>query len=102
MADSNASTRWGLLALGVVVLGLLGWQTWLWEVERVEVPPGKFLVRMNRWGQNLAEGEIIAPDASYKGVLFDTLAEGRQYINPILQSYEVHDMVRVPVGQCWC
>jgi regulator of protease activity HflC (stomatin/prohibitin superfamily) len=90
---------WFLAAVATVALVLV-YQIWLWEVERVEVPPGKFLVLIHRWGKNLAEDQIIAPDDSYKGVMRDTLAEGRHFINPIFWSHEVHEMVRVPVGQC--
>ena len=90
---------WFLAAVAAVALVLV-YQIWLWEVERVEVPPGKFLVLIHRWGKNLAEDQIIAPDDSYKGVMRETLAEGRHFINPIFWSHEVHDMVRVPVGKC--
>jgi hypothetical protein len=100
MAESFSTPRAGLLAAGAIIALVLGYQVWLWEVERVEVPPGKFLVLMHRWGQNLAEGEIVAPDESYKGVMFEPLGEGRHFINPLFWSYEVHEMVRVPVGQC--
>jgi hypothetical protein len=88
--------------LTFVTLGALAFahQIWRWEVERVEVAPGKFLVRIHRWGKNLAEGEIVAPDDSYKGVIFEPLGEGRHFINPLFWSFEVHDMVKVPVGQC--
>ncbi len=44
-----------LVAFGIVYL------IWQWEVERIEVGPGQYLVRIHRWGKNLAEGEIVAP-----------------------------------------
>jgi hypothetical protein len=87
----------------VGVLGLAGfllYQLWHWEVERVEVPPGHFLVKINLWGKDLPDGEIIAPDPSYKGVQLEVLSEGRHFLNPILYSYEIHKMVNVPTGQC--
>ncbi|HEY1785067.1 MAG TPA: SPFH domain-containing protein [Pirellulales bacterium] len=100
MTEVYKQARAWYSAVVVVVALVLGYQVWLWEVERVEVPPGKFLVLIHRWGKNLAENQIIAPDDSYKGVMRETLAEGRHFINPIFWSHEVHDMIRVPVGKC--
>ncbi|MBI2827455.1 MAG: hypothetical protein HYX69_22500 [Planctomycetia bacterium] len=82
--------------VGVIVLE----QFWHWEVERVDVPPGKFLVRVHRWGKNLPTDEIVAPDESYKGVMFDVLPEGRHFLNPIFWSYQIENMVKVPPGEC--
>jgi regulator of protease activity HflC (stomatin/prohibitin superfamily) len=84
---------------GIVIL-VLGQQIWKWEVERVEVGPGQFLVRTHRWGADLPEDEIVAPDDTYKGVMLDVLPEGRHFLNPIFWSYEVKEMVNVPVGKC--
>jgi hypothetical protein len=86
----------GLAAVAVLILD----QFWHWEVCRVEVPPGKFLVRIHRWGKDLAPDQILAPDESYKGVMLQLLPEGRHFLNPLFWSYEVHDMVNVPPGRC--
>ncbi len=92
--------RFWFLTTVVTLALVLAYQIWLWEVERVEVPPGRFLVLIHRWGRELDEGQIVAPDQSYKGVVYEPLGEGRHFINPLFWSYEVHDMVRVPVGKC--
>jgi hypothetical protein len=85
----------------VVVVGVLILQQfWQWEVERIEVPPGKFLVRVHRWGKDLEPEQIVAPDDSYKGVMAEPLPEGRHFLNPLLWSYEVHKMVTVSPGKC--
>ena len=47
---------------GLAVLALLLYGGWVWFVERVEVPPGKVLVRIHYWGKNLPEGQLVAPD----------------------------------------
>ncbi len=73
---------------------------WYWVVMRVEVGPNEVLIVSNLWGNNLPEGEIIAPDASYKGILPDTRREGRHFINPLFQTYERAKLVQVPPGQC--
>src|SRR5262249_44723008 len=89
------------VTVGVVIVALLLLQQfWQWEVERVEVLPQKYLVRVHRWGKELPEGEIVAPDDSYKGVVLDVLPEGRHFLNPIFWGYEIHDIVQVPSGQC--
>ncbi len=98
----NAFRHRGYLVAAVVaVLGLLIlYQFWQWEVERVEVPPGKFLVRIHRWGKDLAPDQIVAPDDSYKGVMEELLPEGRHFLNPLFWSYEVHDLVTVQPNKC--
>jgi len=92
--------RGAIIAACVVVGAILIYQLWKWEIERVEVPPGEFLVRVSRWGKNLPENEIIAPDTTYKGVMLGVLSEGRHFINPIFWSYQRHKMIHVPAGKC--
>jgi hypothetical protein len=89
------------LVVGVIVAALVVLQQfWHWEVERVEVEQGQYLVRIHRWGKDLPEGEIVAPDDSYKGIMLEVGQEGRHFLNPIFWGHEVHDIVNVPVGQC--
>jgi hypothetical protein len=90
---------WLIAGLAVVALGILD-QFWQWEVCRVEVPSDKFLVRIHRWGKDLAADEILAPDDSYKGVMREPVPDGRWFLNPFLWSYEIHDLVQVPAGKC--
>jgi hypothetical protein len=89
------------LLAGVTLAGLfLLYQLWHWEVERVEVPPDSFLVRINLWGKDLPEGDILAPDDSFKGVQKDVMPEGRHFLNPILYRYEKYPVTIVPPGKC--
>ena len=90
---------WVIAALAAVAVLILD-QFWHWEVCRIEVLPGKFLVRIHRWGRDLPADQILAPDDSYKGVMLQPLPEGRHFLNPVFWSYEVHDMVNVPPGKC--
>jgi hypothetical protein len=90
---------WVILGVSVVGLFLL-YQLWVWEVERVEVPPDHFLVKIHLWGEDLPEGAILAPDASYKGIQRELLPEGRHFLNPLLYSFKVEQLLEVPVGQC--
>src|SRR5215831_13729560 len=90
---------WVASGVALAVLVLL-YQVWVWEVERIEVGPEKFIVRIHRWGQNLPEDEIVAPDETYKGILLDVLPEGRHFLNPIIWGHEIHEAVKVPPGKC--
>ncbi len=91
----------------IVVLALLFYPGAIfdWMFSRVEVPPGHYLVRIHRWGKDLgrgtsySDGEILAPDESYKGVMADVLPEGRYFLNPFFWSSEVHPMIEVPAGK---
>ena len=88
-----------LLVLVILVVGFLTLQQiWHWEVERIEVPLGKFLIRISRWGKDLGPDEIIAPSESYKGVMFEPWPKAGTSSIRIFWSYEVHEMVKVPAG----
>src|SRR5260370_39894240 len=84
------------LVLCSIVLLIGGW---FWFVERTEVPPGEYVVLISLWGKDLPEGEIIAPDRSYKGIQENVLPEGRHFINPLFWSVERYQMVKVPAGK---
>lgn len=90
---------WTTLIALIVGLGIVQ-QIWHWEVERIEVPPGEYLVIIHRWGTPLEENQIIAKSASEQGVMLDVLPEGRHFLNPIFWAYERHKLVHVPPGEC--
>lgn len=93
--------RFGVVALGIfALLALVAYPIWHWEVDRVEVGPGEFLVLVSSWGTNLGENEIVAPDTSYKGVMLKPLSEGRHFYNPLFWERKIYPMVSVPPGQC--
>jgi regulator of protease activity HflC (stomatin/prohibitin superfamily) len=98
----NALLKPGPLVKFVALVGAAvgAWLVWNWGVCRVEVPPGHFLVKIHLWGKDLPEGEILAPDEDYKGVLNKEFPEGRYFLNPLAWSYEIHEMVKVPAGKC--
>jgi hypothetical protein len=95
----NKPRTWIVIGVSAVGLFLL-YQLWVWEVERIEVPPGEFLVKINLWGKDLPENAIVAPDDSYKGIQEGVLPEGRHFLNPIFYSYERKKLLEVPAGKC--
>jgi hypothetical protein len=86
--------------LGVALASLVLYGGWVWIVERVEVPPGKVLVRIHYWGKDLPEGQLIAPDDSYKGIMLDVGMPGRYFLNPIFWGSELHDLMQVRADDC--
>ena len=96
MASGRAVIWLVVAAAGLGVAHLF----WKWEVERVEVPTGRFLVVIHRWGRNLEPDTILAPDDSYKGVLETVRGPGRHFLNPLLYGHEIHEMVDIPAGKC--
>jgi regulator of protease activity HflC (stomatin/prohibitin superfamily) len=86
--------------VAVLLVAVLGAPAWYWFVERVEVPPQQYLVLIHKWGRDLPEGQLIAPDNSYKGVQLEVLPEGRYFINPLFWSYEYRSMIQVKADEC--
>ena len=78
---------------------LLVQQFWYWEVERVDVKKDTYLVKVHRWGKELPEDEIVAPEYADKGVVLAVEQEGRHFLNPLFWSYEIHPIVKVPPGK---
>jgi len=82
------------LLLGLVLV--LAWPVFQWTVARVEVAPDTFLVVTYLWGKPLPDGELVAPNASYKGIQRRVLPEGVHFLNPIFYAYETHPVIKVP------
>lgn len=96
---SIRSRSWLLVLLCGVIL-LFAWPVFLWAVARVEVEPDTFLVVTNRWGEQLPDGELVAPNTSYKGIQRRVLPEGRHFLNPLFYTFEPHPAIKVPEKFC--
>lgn len=99
MSKFGTSRPWLVLA-AIAGGALLLQQFWYWEIERVDVQRDHYLVMVHRWGKDLPEDEMVAPDDSYKGVMLAVKQEGRYFVNPLFWSSEVHKIVKVPTGKC--
>ena len=72
---------------------------WEWMIRPVtEVPSGKFAVLVRKFGRDLSDGAIIAPDPGSKGVLREVLGTGRHRINPFAYEVRIFDDLRIPPG----
>jgi hypothetical protein len=90
-----------MIGLGVVAVAVAVFLPfWYWFIERVEVQPNEYLILIHRWGKDLEEDEILAPNDSYKGIMLEIKTPGRYYLNPIFWSYERKNRVKVEPGQC--
>ena len=71
---------------------------WDWQIFPVtDIPAGQFGVLVRKFGKNLPEGEIIAPDDETKGIVREVLGTGKHRINPY--AYDVKrcdDIVIMP------
>lgn len=64
---------------------------------RVYVPANKCLILIRKTGTPLPVGQIIAGPGQ-KGIQRDPLGPGRYFLNPWVWDTELHDMVKVDVG----
>lgn len=72
---------------------------WDWRLCRMtDVPAGKFGVLIRRFGKDLPEGEIVARDDTYKGVVREVLGTGRHRINPYAYEVRLYDDIRIRPG----
>jgi len=69
--------------------------TWTWEYHKVtDIPAEKLGVLVRRFGGDLPAGQIIATDASTKGIVPDILGPGKYRVNPY-----AYDVLILPATQ---
>ena len=83
----------------VVVLLLVASPLFLWFCCRIEPRNGEVAVLIRKTGLELPEGEIIAPDARYKGIQLEVLGEGRYFRNPYTWTWEIVKITDIPAGK---
>ncbi len=72
---------------------------WEWQIVPVtDIPAGKFGVLVRKFGKNLPEGQIIAPDDSTKGIVRDVLGTGKHRINPYAYDVKLCDDIVIMPG----
>lgn len=93
-------------AVVVLLVGFfLLYQATKWTVMRVFVPPGKALMVINKFGDQLPSDLIAVPENEnrYKGVQEQLRSPGRYFINPVEYDTELVDLTIIPAGepQAW-
>ena len=63
---------------------------------RIEVPGKHIAVLTHKVGKDLDNNQIVAPDATYKGIQLEVLTEGRHFRNPFNWNWKIYPMVEVP------
>lgn len=63
---------------------------------RIDVPARHFAVLSRKTGEDLENGEEIAPDEKHKGLQLKVLPEGRYFYNPYVWNWEVYPMIEIP------
>ena len=101
MFDGGPERR-GLLVSGAVLVGggllllCIGMPLAIYTQCRIDVPAKHMAVLTRRTGENLENGEEIAPDDQHKGLQLKVLTEGRYFYNPYVWDWEVYPMVEIP------
>ena len=72
---------------------------WDWRIVPVtDIPAGKFGVLVRKFGKNLPEGEIIAPDPETRGIVREVLGTGKHRINPYAYDVKICDDIVIMPG----
>ncbi len=91
----------GLVVLaGILVLAsIVGLPIFYYTFCQVNVPTGYIAVLTRKTGKDIPNDAELAPDASYKGLQMDVLAEGRHFRDPWTWDWEVVPQIEVPQGK---
>lgn len=86
-----------LVALAAGMMVLLMISAYIVYVEfRIDVLAGQIAVLTAKTGEDLENGEEVAPDANHKGLQIEFLSEGRHFYNPYYWSWSVYPMIEIP------
>src|SRR5688500_3267405 len=66
---------------------------------RINVPRGYMAVLTRKTGKDIPNDAELAPDATYKGLQREVLAEGRHFRNPWSWDWEVVPQIEIPQGK---
>src|SRR5688500_9908285 len=96
----------GDAALGIFFVGgalvlasLIALPIFYWALCRIDVPTNHMASMTRQTGQDIPNDAELAPDATYKGLQNDVLAEGRHFRSPWYWDWEVVPQVEIPQGK---
>ncbi|NLF40286.1 hypothetical protein GX586_12630 [bacterium] len=87
-----------IVAFIAAIAAALALMLFYWYGCRIEVESGQLAVLVKKTGKNLPSGEIIAPDASHKGIQLDVLPEGRYFRNPLFWDWQFYEITTIPAN----
>jgi len=88
-----------LLGGGLILASLIGAPVFYYGFCQINVPTGYMAVMTRKTGKDIPNDAELAPDASYKGLQKEVLAEGRHFRNPWTWDWEVVPQIEVPQGK---
>lgn len=74
------------------------WLVWQWGFCRFYVEPNQMAIVISKTGKALPAGQILA-DKGQKGIQKNVLGEGRHFLNPIVNSWEIAPVTTIPAGK---
>ena len=88
-----------LVGGALVLASIIGAPIFYYGFCRINVPRGYMAVLTRKTGKDIPNDAELAPDASYKGLQREVLAEGRHFRNPWTWDWEVVPQVEIPQGK---
>ena len=82
-----------IIVAGVIIIVIA-----LWSAIFVYIEPGEMGVLVKKTGTALDRGQILARTGQ-RGVQADVLAEGRHFINPVIEKIEIESCVHIRPGK---
>jgi regulator of protease activity HflC (stomatin/prohibitin superfamily) len=83
----------------IVLAAVVGLPIFYYGFCQFNVPTGYMAVMTRKTGQDLPNDAELAPDATYKGLQKEVLAEGRHFRNPWVWDWEIVPQVEIPPGK---
>ncbi len=80
----------------LLVLLLAGCCWFIYANCRISVPERHIAVLTRKTGQDIDNGQEVAPDEDHKGLQLKVLSEGRYFYNPYFWNWKVYPMVEIP------
>ena len=88
----------GLLAVMLLTGFAVAFSWMVYSSFRIDIGSGEIAILTHKVGNDLTNGQEVAPDETYKGVQKKVLTEGRYFYNPYLWSWEVVPQTEIMSG----
>ena len=88
----------GLLAVMLLTGFAVAFSWMVYSSFRIDIGSGEIAILTHKVGNDLTNGQEVAPDETYKGVQKKVLTEGRYFYNPYSWSWEVVPQTEIMSG----